>query len=280
TLTGFENQDYPYEDLVEQVVVNRDVSRNPLFDTMFVLQNVETVKIAIPGLKLSPYNHRYETSKFDLTLIGQQAEDKLLFTFEYSTKLFRESTIERFIRYFKKIISSVLYEGKKNTGISEIDILPGEEKRQLLFDFNRTEAAYPKDKTLHRLFEEQLEKTPDRIAAATGLLQLSYRKLNEKSNRLANALIQKGAGPHTIVGIMVERSIEMIIGILGILKTGAAYLPLDISNPRERTRYILTDSGVKILLTRKDFEEEMDSYSIKNPENDANSGDLLYVIYT
>jgi hypothetical protein len=155
-LKAFENQDYQFEELVEHVAVNRDISRNPIFDTMFVLQNIDNTGIDIPGLKMSPYKYENKTSKFDLTLSGVEAADKLLFTFEYSTKLFTGSAIARFIAYFKKIISDVLRDGSKDIKLSAIEIISAEEKRQILYDFNDTETGYPQDKTFHRLFEEQV----------------------------------------------------------------------------------------------------------------------------
>jgi len=266
TLKAFENQDYQYEDLVEELSITRDASRNPLFDTMFVLQNTPPMNINIPGLQLSPYPYENNTSKFDLTLSGVEEEGKLVFTFEYGTKLFREETIERFIVNFKKIIASVLQDpGAK---ISDIDIIPGAERRRLIYEFNDTATAYPADKTIHRLIEAQVRQTPDYIAAAgplhlenrsymTYMTYISYRQLNEKSHRLAGLLRERGTGPDTIVGIMMERSIEMIIGILGILKAGGAYLPIDPDSPRERIDYMLKDSGAGILLTTPDLSGEI-----------------------
>jgi amino acid adenylation domain-containing protein len=276
SLEAFENQDYPYEELVEVVAITRDISRNPLFDSMFVLENQGISQIEIPGLKLSPHEHQTGTSKFDLTLIGVKLEEKMRFIFEYSTKLFKRQTIEKYTGYFKKIIADVLIAGPKDIKLSEIEIIRAEEKRQILFDFNDTESEYPKDKTLHRLLEEQVERTPDHTALvgpklqtkyksqitnnkqsralradvdAFGEIQLSYGSLNEESNHLAYTLIEKDVKSDTIVGIMVERSVEMIIGILGILKAGGAYLPIGPDYPQERIDYMLKDSGAKLLVT-------------------------------
>ncbi|UCH96977.1 MAG: AMP-binding protein, partial [Candidatus Aminicenantes bacterium] len=248
-LKGFENQEYQYEDLVEQIPVNRDTGRNPLFDTMFVLQNTGSQEIKIPGLKLVPYEFENKTSKFDLTLTAVEVEEKLVFCFEYSTKLFKRETIEQFIIYFKNIVRSIVEN--KNRRISNLEILTEEEKKRILFDFNDTEREYPKDKTIHQLFEEQVERTPDNIALH-GLMitwrhgevgAITYKELNEKSKRLGGVLIEKGAQPDTIVGIMMERSVEMIAGIMGILKAGGAYLPIDPQYPQERINYMLKDSG-------------------------------------
>ncbi|MCU0288756.1 MAG: amino acid adenylation domain-containing protein, partial [Acidobacteria bacterium] len=276
-LNAFENQDYQYEDLVTQVVINRDASRNPLFDTMFALQNIDISEINIPGLNLSPYQHENKVSKFDLSLSGMERKDKLFFIFEYSTKLFKKETIERFIVYFKNVINGVIID--KNRKISDTEIITEEEKKQVLFDFNDTEAEYPKDKIIQQIFVEQASKTPDYIAligaeseakkrrreeekndgvetlCATSLqIQISYRQLDQQSDRLAGLLIEKGMHSDNIVGIMLERSIEMIIGILGILKSCGAYLPIDPEYPQERISYIMKDSGTKLLIVTNNQE--------------------------
>jgi amino acid adenylation domain-containing protein len=243
---------------VEKVAVTRDTSRNPLFDTMFVLQNIEIAEINVPGLKLSPYPYENKTAKFDLSLTAVEAEKKLLFNLEYCTKLFEEKTANRFITYFKNVVNGVIEN--KNGRISDFGIITEEEKKRILVDFNNTEAEYPKDKTIHQLFEEQATQTPDYIALHGCMIawmdgevarnvSITYRQLNEQSDRLAVLLIDKGVQPDTIVGIMIERSIEMIIGIMGVLKAGGAYLPIDPEYPRERIDYILKDSGAAILLT-------------------------------
>jgi amino acid adenylation domain-containing protein/non-ribosomal peptide synthase protein (TIGR01720 family) len=277
TLMAFENQDYPFEELVEQLPVNREVSRNPLFDVVFVMQNFAARKPGKTQMKLKPYPYRNKIAKFDLTFQAVEAKEKLLFILEYCTKLFKTETTARFIEYFKKILLSILENpGQK---ISGIEILPGEEKNRLLFEFNQTDADYPKDKTLHELFREQVQRTPDHIALvwkeegwkgrrvegkreeepfgqvldAFGGMHISYKELNEKSDRLACLLIEKGVRPDTLVAIMLERSVEMIVGILGILKAGGAYLPIDPDYPEERINYMLTDSNAKILLTERDI---------------------------
>ncbi|UCH98493.1 MAG: amino acid adenylation domain-containing protein [Candidatus Aminicenantes bacterium] len=262
TLEAFENQEYQYENLVEKVAVVRDTSRNPLFDVMFILQNVDSPKIEIRGLTLEPHLYNNYTSKFDLTLEAIEDDNALLFTFEYATRLFKKETIHRFIDYFKKITLSV----KENPGqkISRIEIISPEEKKRILNDFNNTKVEYPKHKTIHRLFAEQVERTPGHIALlgvgtrfiASDLrkqaMHVTYRELNERTNQLGRVLIQRGVKPDTIVGIMMERSLEMIIGILGILKAGGAYLPIDPDYPDERSQYMLADSGAKILISDRD----------------------------
>ncbi len=259
-IKAFENQDYQFEDLVEKLVVQRDMGRNPIFDTSFGLRNQfdpsgNLLEKEIPGLKLTPYEFENKTSKFDVSLTCVEAEEKLLLSFEYSTKLFKQETIERFITYFVHITQEVLENSRKK--ISDIEIITEEEKKRILYDFNDTETGYPKDKTIHRLFEEQVNSTPDCIALHGRMItrmkgekgSITYKELNEKSNRLAYMLLEKGIQPDTIVGIMIERSIEMIIGILGILKSGGAYLPINADFPENRIVSMLEDGCVSILLT-------------------------------
>jgi tyrocidine synthetase-3 len=259
SLDAFENQDYPYEELVEVVAITRDASRNPLFDTMFVLENQGMSQLEIAGLKMSPHEHPTETSKFDLSLIGVELEEKMRFMFEYSTNLFKVSTIKRFITYFRKILSIVV----ENPGvkIGDVEILLEEERREILYDFNNTKADYPKDKVLHCLFEEQVSKNPDHIAVVStgrkkgnhhpenGQQHICCRDLNRKANQLAYLLMEKGSKPDSIIGIMEERSQEMILGILAILKAGGVYLPIDPDYPSERKTFMLDDSNAHVLLT-------------------------------
>ncbi|MGE5340960.1 MAG: amino acid adenylation domain-containing protein [Candidatus Omnitrophota bacterium] len=299
TLNAFENQDYPYEALIEHLGVNRDAGRNPLFDTMFVLQNMEMTKIEIPGLTLLPYSHENKTSKFDLTLIGAEIEDKLCFTFEYSTRLFKPKTIERFIVYFKSLIGQAIE--KKERRISEFEIITEEERNRLLYEFNDTTTEYPKNKTIHELFEAQVMRAGDRIALfgvashvgadprVCPQFQLSYRELNQQTELLAKKLIEKGVGPGIIVGIQAHRSIEMIIGILGILKAGGAYLPLNPNQPKERTDFMLKDSGSELLVTTCSVGADLRVCPLVSEKSGAHMGaplqidtksNLAYIIYT
>jgi non-ribosomal peptide synthetase component F len=247
-------------------------------------------------------------------LIGIPIDETLLFTFEYCTKLFKKETVEKFAGYLKKIIVSVL--NKMEIKLAEIEIISGEEKKKILFDFNATTRKYPKDKSIHQLFAEQVERTPDQIAlvahsagrkaqgegrGAQGAERkahsredrhapcamrcaLSYKELNKKSQRLACRLNQKGVKPETIVGIKVKRSIEMITGLLGILKAGGAYLPIDPDYPAERINYMLADSNAEILLTTSEIIKavgKIDSPASQLPSFPAsNSSNLCYIIYT
>ncbi|MCP4152731.1 MAG: AMP-binding protein, partial [bacterium] len=242
TLKAFENQEYQFEDLVDRLSVGRDTGRNPLFDVMFNLvtqkeykkRNTSNTSNSLNSSDSTDFLPRIVTSKFDLTLSGLETAAGLDFQFEYCTKLFKEETIKRFVIYFKGIVHTISAEpGAKPDHtvrkISEIEILTEKEKKQILYEFNDTATGYPGNKTIHQLFEEQVEKTPEHISTVgnekTVHTQLTYRQLNKASNRLARAIREKGVGPDQIVGIKVERSLEMVIGLLAILKAGGAYLP-------------------------------------------------------
>ncbi|MDQ1350460.1 MAG: hypothetical protein QG657_762 [Acidobacteriota bacterium] len=304
TLEAFENQDYQFENLVDKVEKIRDTGRNPMFDVMFIMQNVDSPKINMPNARVKPYPYQNLTAKFDLKLDCVERIEEIELRFEYSTRLFKEDTLKRFIRYFLRIVSTVTTNPAKKIG--DIEIISDEEKEQLLYNFNNTHVAFPGNKSLHQLFEEQVERIPDRIALVGADLRvcpvsLSYHQLNGQSNRLAALLIEKGVLTDNIVGIKIERSLEMIIGIMGILKSGGAYLPIAPGYPQARIDYMLKDSGAKLLAVANDKEGEkvrilegervlleeifkstkIPSYLLTfSPSYLLNSSNLAYIIYT
>jgi tyrocidine synthetase-3 len=257
TLRAFENQDYPFEELVEKVPVERDTGRNPIFDVMFTLQNMleQPVRFPSSGDRESPDDWGLNpVSKFDLTILAYEGIDELAIRFEYAAALFKQETVQRFIGYFKKVITGMV----ENPGapIGDIEIIANVEKQQILFDFNQTHRDYPRDKTIHELFAEEVERRPDSVGIV-GSMQLTYGELNQKSDQVARALKEKGLLVGSISGIMVERSVEMVIGILGILKSGAAYMPIDPDYPGERIRFMLKDSDTGMLLTTRLLSEKI-----------------------
>jgi tyrocidine synthetase-3 len=283
TLAAFENQDYPFEDLVEKIPLRRDAGRNPVFDVMVTLQNQsqynyeyngESPAAAEPGKTVEVPG--FKVSKFDITLNCVELGSHLLFNIEYCTKLFKRETIQCFTGYLQRIISSITRCQEQL--LSGIELLTAREKEQLLYDFNDTYRDYATDTTIHRLFAEQVERTPDGTALHGEDVSITYKELNKKSDQVAHLMRQKGVGPDTIVGLMMGRSIEMIIGILGILKAGGAYLPIDPEYPDERKQYMLTDSGAKILLTN--LWEGHHFHHSSNQLINHHSGNLAYVIYT
>ncbi|HLP62596.1 MAG TPA: amino acid adenylation domain-containing protein, partial [Candidatus Deferrimicrobium sp.] len=288
TLDAFENQDYQFEDLVEKVVTNRDMSRNPLFDVMFMVENINRIQnesLAEPLSNQEEDGDMIKIAKFDLEINAWEAGPILNVMFNYCTKLFKKETVERFGIYFKKIAAT--FAQGPDIKIGDIEIISAEERKQILNDFNRTGILYPKDKTIQQLFTGQVEKSPDHIALIGPVqpvqpvqpvrhFNLTYRQVEEQSDQVANLLVNKGVLAEDIIGIMMEHSIEMITGMLGILKSGGAYLPLDPDYPPERIDYILKDSAARLLLTANNmvFNSQHSSFIIHH------SNRLAYVIYT
>ncbi|HLP61403.1 MAG TPA: condensation domain-containing protein, partial [Candidatus Deferrimicrobium sp.] len=259
-LDAFENQDYQFEDLVEATQLNRDLGRNPIFDVLFVLQNMGIPVIEIPGLKMTPFPFETHIAPFDIYLMAEEQENCLYFTTGYCTKLFKEDTIRRFMGYFTKILTTVSFERATNLKLTEIEILSVAEKCQILVEFNNTEteyANYSANLTVHELFERQVERTPEAIAVVgtsidvndVNNVSITYRELNLKANRLAHRLKQKGVGRDTIVSVIMPRSIDMTAAILGIIKAGGAYLPINPAYPMQRILAILKDNGGRYVLT-------------------------------
>lgn len=290
-LMGLENQDYQYEALVDKLNVQRDLNRNPLFDIAFSLQNTEIPDIKLNELTMSHCRIDNQKSKFDISLLAVEKGEVLEFELEYSTDLFEDDTIVSMQEHYLNVLDEV--SNNPQVIISDIDIMSDEEKRKIIYEFNDTQADYPKDKTIHQLFEEQTERTPDNVAVVFEDKQLSYSDLNAKANQLARVLRNQGVKPETIVAIMVERSLEMIIGILAILKAGGAYLPIDPEYPEERIKYMIRNSDIHLLLStgtlkgkiafdkiiyldesRENLEEDTNLTNVSKPD------DLLYVIYT
>lgn len=292
-LKAYENQEYPFEQLVTRLNLTRDLSRNPLFDTLFVLHNNEHAELAIEGLTFRLYPFQNQISKFDITFSAEEWRDRILFNIEYCTKLFRRETMERLAEHYLHILQQVVADMQIH--LADIELILPREREQVLVEFNRTRVDYPRDKTIHQLFEEQVEERPESIALVFEEHKLTYRAANAGANQLARLLRQRGAQADTIVGIMVERSLEMMVGILGILKSGAAYLPIDPDYPTDRVKYVLEDSGARIVLTQGKFAntlslmgfeairiDEMEIYQGDDTNLEPVSGPehLAYIIYT
>lgn len=302
-LKSFDNQDYPFERLVDEIGIQRDMSRNTLFDAMFILQNTGTGKISAEGIEISSYDFDHKMAQADITLIGFEKDDGITLDVNYCTSLFKEETIRRFAGHYINILREVI----KNPGVRlcDIEMMSEDEKKHILVDFNDTQVDYPSHKTIHQLFEEQVEIYPEKTALVFQKDVLTYRELNTQANRLAWTLLERGVQPGDIVGILVERSFDMIVGMMGILKAGGAYLPIDHEYPLDRVLYMLKDSGTHILVTQKhvleglgqkgdnSFMEELSGFDIidmeqpekfshhtDNPGNRNTPESLAYVIYT
>ncbi len=291
-LSYFDNQAYPYEELIDALNVKRDKGRNPLFDVMFVFQNVKESALKIPGIKLEPLRETRTTSKFDMSLSAFEDVDQISFRLEYSAKLFKPETIKRFKSYFRKIMLTVISDD--NVRIADINVLGEAEKHELLHQFNDTRVSPPQEKSVISLFEKQVKQAPNKIALEFNDDQITYQELNEKANQLAHYLVQEGVEAGSIVGLMLERSFDMIIAMVGILKAGGTYLPIDGTHPEERIRHILNESSARLLLTESKHidvyksyidivemgDEQIPTMPKENlPINEALL-DLVYIIYT
>ncbi len=287
-----DNQEYQYDKLIKDLRINRNSIKNVLFNVAFVYQNFNLNLSQLTDLKFEPYNYAQKTSKFDLSLIAKEIDEKALyFEFEYSTDLFKEETILRFITYFKQVISTITCN--KEIKLSDIDIVSKNEKRKLLHDFNKTDASFPKDKTIIHIFQDQVLKNPQNIALCINNQQISYAQLNHRSNNVVRLLNKHGIENKSLIGILTKRSLNTIISIIGVLKTGSAYLPLDHEQPINRIKFIIKDSNIDFTLITDQTKyfstkicnclniDEIDhnQYHLE-PTIKINSQDNAYIIYT
>ncbi|MEH2068925.1 MAG: amino acid adenylation domain-containing protein [Nostoc sp.] len=248
-LSAYAHQNLPFEMLVEALQPERDLSYTPLFQVMFALQNASTSQVELTGLSVTPLLAEGATAKFDLSLLMQNTATGLVGFWEYNTDLFDASTIERMTSHFVTLLESIITNSEQQ--ISQLPLLTQTEQQQLLVEWNDTSVDYPQDLCIHQLFEEQVQLTPDAVAVVFENEQLTYQQLNNRANQLAHYLKSLGVGADVLVGICVERSLEMVVGLLGILKAGGAYLPLDPEYPTERLRFMLEDAQVRVLLTQQ-----------------------------
>ncbi|MEH1805764.1 amino acid adenylation domain-containing protein [Nostoc sp.] len=294
-LGAYSHQELPFEMLVEALQPERDLSHPPLFQVMFVLQNAPMSGVELAGLTISSLPPQSTIAKFDLTLSMHNSADGLVGIWEYNTDLFDASTIERMSGHFVTLLSGIVANPEER--ISQLPLLSQTEQQQLLVEWNNTQADYPVDKCIHQLFEEQSVSTPDAVAVVFENQQLTYHQLNSCANQLAHYLKSLGIKPDTLVGICVERSIEMVVGLLGILKAGGAYVPLDPEYPTERLAFMLEDAQVSILLTQQRLIDRLPEHQAKlicldeaweqiaqhnqdNPTSEVKAFHLANLIYT
>ncbi|PSB45112.1 non-ribosomal peptide synthetase, partial [Chamaesiphon polymorphus] len=295
TLQAYEHQDVPFEQVVEALKPQRSLSHSPLFQVMFVLQNAPMDDLAVTDVTLSPFHQDSTTAKFDLTLSMSETPEGLVGDWEYNTDLFDAATIERMAGHFHNLLSAIVSNPQQP--VDELPLLSQSERQQLLVEWNQTASQYPDDKCIHHLFEAQVEKTPDAVAVVFEDEQLTYQQLNQRANQLAHYLQGLGVKPEVLVGICVERSLAMVVGLLGILKAGGAYVPLDPSYPAARLSYMLTDAGVEVLLTQHDILASLPAHSARlvcldtdwdsiarasdtNLSSGVATANLAYIIYT
>ncbi|MEE7624536.1 amino acid adenylation domain-containing protein, partial [Methylobacter sp. Wu8] len=289
------NQDLPFDKLVEELGAVRDLNRSPLFQVMFVMQNTPEQQLTLPGLELSFETADTQTAKFDLTLLLTERNGSLQGLFEYNTNLFDQAAVKRMAEHYRVLVEGIADQPELR--INDFPLMRDKDRTRIIEEWGAKRAAYAPGKCLHQVFESRVEKTPDATALTFENRSLTYRELNERANQLAHYLIGFGVRPDNLIGLYVERSLEMVIGLLGILKAGCAYVPLDPSYPQERIQYLLDDSGTRILITQKhllekippaidnviclDNEEPIYTRSSKtNPVSDARPANLAYIIYT
>ena len=294
TLDAYTHQDLPFEQLVEELQPERNLSYTPLFQVMFVLHNVPVEVLKLPDLSLSLMEVEPATALFDLTVYLTETEQGMMGYFEYNSDLFDTATIERMQGHFQTLLEGIVANPEQH--LSDLPILTATEQQQLLVDWNQTSADYPSI-CIHQLFEAQVEQTPNAIAVVFEDQQLTYRELNARANQLAHYLRSLGVGPEVLVGICVVRSLDMVIGLLGILKAGGAYVPLDPTYPKERLAFMLENSQPSVLLTQQHLVESLPTHRakvvcldsswelfaqerIENPGSNITSLNLAYVIYT
>ncbi|MEP7122426.1 MAG: non-ribosomal peptide synthase/polyketide synthase [Byssovorax sp.] len=258
-LGAYAHQDMPFERLVTELAPERDLSRTPLFQVIFALQNAPSEAIALPGLQISGVASESSTSKFDLTLVMGETRDGLVCSFEYDVDLFDGATIERMLAHFRSILEGVVADPAAKIG--DLPMLSPAERHRLLTELNDVNAVYPAETSIHALFEQQVDRSPEAPALTVDGRTLTYRELDDRANQLARHLVGKGVKPGALVGLCVQRSIEMMVGILGILKAGAAYVPLDPEYPKPRLAFMIEDSKVPVLLTQTELAATIPAHS-------------------
>lgn len=297
-LEAYSHQDIPFEKLVEVLRPERDLGRSPLFNIMFLMQNVPASEFELPGLVLEPIDIENRTAKFDLTLELWETADGMEGWFEYATDLFEPATIERLGMNLSTLLEEIV--AIPELPIDQYTLLTAAERHRLLGEWNSTATAYPDTASIHQLFEAQVDQTPDAVAVIFEDKQFTFRELNQRANHLAHylrALKPNNTSGELLVGVYMERSLQTMVGLLGVLKAGGAYVPLDPSYPQERLRFMLEDSQAAILLTQQRLLASLPSHTAQivcldsdweqiaacedtNLDLGVNSDNLAYVMYT
>ena len=295
TQDAYEHQDLPFEMLVEELQLERKLDRNPLVQVGFILQNAANEAWKLPGLTIEEMSWELDSARLDLEVHLSEVNDGLTGLCCYNIDLFDGSMIARLLEHFQNLLRAIIVNPQES--VSLLPLLSKQEQKQLLVDWNQTQADYPKDTCIHQLFEAQVERTPDAIAVVFEEQSLTYTELNHRANQLAYYLRTLGVGAEVLVGISLERSLEMIIGLLAILKAGGAYLPLAPDYPIERLQFMLEDSQVSFLITQRsllavlppsqanvicldEIEEQVSQYPQDNLQSELTSSNLANVIYT
>ncbi len=292
-LDAFSHQDLPFEQIVEALKLERDLSYNPLFQVMFTLQNTPPAPLELPSLELRPVGIEIHTAKVDLSLSIEEHENGLDALLLYNSDLFLPASIEHLVEHFQRLLVGIVATPQRP--LADLPLLSERERDLLLNTWNATATDYPQQLGVHQLFEAQVARTPKAIALVQGRQRLSYYELNQRANQLAHYLRKHGVGPEMLVGLCVERSPEMVIGMLGVLKAGAAYLPLDPHMPAERVARIVAAARPALILTTQDQQQRTDTPTLRlaladwhhfaaeestNPLPLGHPDNLAYVVYT
>jgi amino acid adenylation domain-containing protein len=292
---AYSHQDLPFEELLKMLRPERYLSTTPFFQVVFNLENLPEEWAEIPGLQIEEFEFEFPVSPYDLTLEIFPKGRKLKSSFIYNADLFDRGTIERMAGHYRTILEAIVAE--PDGRIASLPLLTATERHQILVEWNRTDVEYPRDATIHELFEAQAQRTPEAVALTCEEFSLTYRQLSQRANQVAHALREVGVGPEVIVGIYMERSLDMVIAIMGVLKSGGAYVPLDPAYPAERIAFMLEDTRAPVVLTQSKIAAKLarhratvicldsDSPSIAahstvNPVSTTTPDNLAYVIYT
>ncbi|HEX3252554.1 MAG TPA: amino acid adenylation domain-containing protein [Pyrinomonadaceae bacterium] len=295
SLGAYAHQEVPFEKLVEELRPERSLSHTPLFQVMFILQNAPNDVLKLAGLEIEPLRVETKTTHFDLLLSMDDRDGQLSGTLEYNTDLFEESSIKRILRHYERLLEAVV--ANTDRPVSQLPLLSAEEQTQIVYEWNETYREFIPEIAVQELFERQAAERPDQLALVCGTKQLTYGELNARANQLGNYLRELGVGPDVGIGILMERSLEMIISVLGVLKAGGACVPLDIAAPPERLAYMIDDARAPIVLTKQPFLQRLSlndarcvcldndwetiaSRSDQNFKVELTNDNLVYVLYT
>ena len=292
-LEAYDHQDFQFEHLVEKLKVARDASRNPIYDVALVYQSMGFPQKEYNGLQMIAEEIPSHSAHADIMLEVAEEGDCFRLNWEYRTSLYEEDSIERMSGHFKQLLKGILQNPEKQ--IAEYEMVTAPERQQLLYDFNQTDASWPEDQCVHYIIEDHAKRNPEQIAISFRGEQMSYGELNHKANQLAHYLRNTGIAPDDYVGIMMDNSFEMIISILGILKSGGCYVPMKPDFPADRVKYMLENCGAKYMVTVKKYFDKAEGFhgqfidtsdpqifegELPNPERINKPSDLIYVIYT
>lgn len=292
SLEAYAHMNYPFNFLINRLNADSKGGRNTLIDAMFVYENIDKRVFKIDDVEIKTYEYKSKIAEFGFTMEILEENGVFNINLTYKTDILNRDSISRWGEYYRTILESIVKDS--SISIADIQLMTEYDRQKILCDFNDTKTDYPKGKTIGELFQEQAKKTPDKTAVVFGDKRLIYSELNKKANQLARVLRNTGVGPGTIVGLMVERSLEMIVGIMGILKAGGAYLPIDLEYPADRIKYMLEDSGARIMLIQSSLAGRVtceirtiaiDDASLYKGNCDdvdkaGSSENLAYIIYT